>query len=87
MKYVTDYDINSMYAYQPQVMGSFKNFVRDGVYMPTGWNVYQVLEPVGAWIEIQDVKMWDWVPEARKGFMQGYALSPELESWFLLKWG
>lgn len=85
MKHITDYDINSMYAYQPQVY-VYKDYNYAGEYAPTGWSVYQVIEPVGAWIEAQDVKQWDWVPEARKGFMQGYALSPELESWFLMRW-
>lgn len=87
MKYVTDYDINSMYAFQPRdVVGTFHDYIFAGVYMLGEWSVYQVLEPIGKWIEAQDEDKWLEVEEARRGFMRGYAISPELEMWMKLKW-
>ena len=87
MKYVTDYDINSMYAdLSPLQVVGYTNWTRVGIWTPTEWPVYRVLEPVGDWIENNAEDMWIEVPEARQGFMRAYALSPELESWFQLRW-
>lgn len=62
------------------------NWVQVGWWTPAEWSVYRVPESVGNWIEQHFSEMWIDVPEARSGAMKAYALSPELESWFLLRY-
>ena len=66
-----------------------------GIYQPIGWNMYSmIVGDTTDWIESHPLRMWKHgAPCFQKhgyaddnGFRRRYILSPELESWFLLRW-
>lgn len=57
-----------------------------GIHLPSGWNMYQVsVHDIAGWIESQPTDMWMHCVEDNPGASLRYALSPEIEAWFLLK--
>ncbi len=59
-----------------------------GIDMPTEWKVFWVADVVMDWIATQPHDMWD-VEEAQQAYPGQilFRISPDLESWMILKWG
>lgn len=51
------------------------------------WNVYSVyVGDITDWVESQPLDMWNHADAENNGFKLRYRFSPEMESWFLLRW-
>ena len=85
---IKDFDVASLYPYQQSsiYVVQLKAWLKVGVYMPTGWNVYSVNIEIGEWIESQAVEHWNHGDEDHHGSRVRYCISPELETMFILRW-
>ena len=68
-----------------QVGVSFSKWYKsDIIDKNNGWAVYSVDKEIEAWIAIQPYDLWNIYPGTPDANV--YSLSPEVESWFLLRW-